>query len=244
MVQCAASIAAAAGGDEVLAARHLSKAIERGRGDAPWIDIWTARATAWVSAARGDLVEARRSAIESGKYGLDGGDVGWAVLALHDAVAWGGAEQAIDLLVRRGHENDCAFFDIMFDHAVAAVAKSPGGLANCARRFEASGALWLAGTAWANRAAVGENEVEVCRDATRAICLTPPVGLVERTIGRALTPRQLDVAKLASSGASSKCIAAELFLSGRTVDNHLRDIYRRLGISGRNELVDVVDVSA
>ncbi|MBG7603643.1 MAG: AAA family ATPase [Actinobacteria bacterium] len=242
MVHCAASIAAAAGGDEVLAAQRLDTAIERGRGDAPWIQIWAARAAAWVSAARGDVDEACRSAIEGGKYGLDSGDVGWAVIALHDAVAWGGAQQASDLLVRHGHENDCALFDIMFDHAAAAVTNSPGGLANCARRFEASGAFWLAGTAWANRAAAGENEVEICRDATRAICLTPAVGLVEGTVSRALTPRQLDVAELASSGASSKNIAAELFLSGRTVDNHLRDIYRRLGISGRNELPDVVDV--
>jgi len=241
MVLCSASIVSAAGGDQLLAVQRLNAAIERGGGDAPWINLWTARAAAWVAALNGDFAEATRSAIESGKYGLDGGDIGWAVIALHDAVAWGGAEQAVDLLVRHGHENDCALFEIMFDHAEAAAARSPGALANCARRFEASGAWWLAGTAWANRAAAGKDGIEICRDATRAICLTPPVGLVEGTVGRALTPRQLDIAKLASSGASSKCIADELFLSGRTIDNHLRSVYRRLGISSRSELSEVMD---
>jgi DNA-binding NarL/FixJ family response regulator len=41
---------------------------------------------------------------------------------------------------------------------------------------------------------------------------------------------------MAASGLTSPRIADELFLSPRTVDNHLRSIYRKLGLSGRAEL--------
>jgi DNA-binding CsgD family transcriptional regulator len=54
--------------------------------------------------------------------------------------------------------------------------------------------------------------------------------------GPGLTRRELQIALLASSGLSSKDIAAKLQLSVRTIDNHLGHVYAKLGISGRNEL--------
>ena len=80
------------------------------------------------------------------------------MIALHDAVAWGGAEQAIRLLTPRGYENTALCSTSCSTTPQPAVAKSPGGLANRARRFEASGAMCFAGAAWANRAAAGNDE--------------------------------------------------------------------------------------
>ena len=38
-------------------------------------------------------------------------------------------------------------------------------------------------------------------------------------------------------GASNRAIAAELFLSPKTVEFHLRQIYRKLGVHSRTQLV-------
>jgi DNA-binding CsgD family transcriptional regulator len=52
----------------------------------------------------------------------------------------------------------------------------------------------------------------------------------------ALTAQEFCVAELVSTGATSKEIAAELFLSPRTVDAHLRNIFKKLGLTSRREL--------
>jgi DNA-binding CsgD family transcriptional regulator len=51
-----------------------------------------------------------------------------------------------------------------------------------------------------------------------------------------LTRREREVALLAAGGASSRDIAEQLYLSTRTVDTHLARAYRKLGITGREQL--------
>lgn len=55
-----------------------------------------------------------------------------------------------------------------------------------------------------------------------------------------LTPRETDIAQLAAAGVSSQEIADRLFLSVRTVNNHLQHIYQKLGITGRHGLREVL----
>jgi len=43
-----------------------------------------------------------------------------------------------------------------------------------------------------------------------------------------------------TSGATSKEVAVTLFLSPRTIDTHLRNIYRKLGISSRRQLRELL----
>ncbi|WP_327088704.1 helix-turn-helix transcriptional regulator [Nonomuraea sp. NBC_01738] len=56
----------------------------------------------------------------------------------------------------------------------------------------------------------------------------------------ALTPQELRIATLVAGGASSKEVAAQLFLSPRTVEYHLYKIYPKLGITSRTELARLV----
>jgi DNA-binding CsgD family transcriptional regulator len=54
-----------------------------------------------------------------------------------------------------------------------------------------------------------------------------------------LTPQELQVARHVATGATSREVGAQLFLSPRTIEAHLRSIYRKLGITSRRELRNV-----
>jgi DNA-binding CsgD family transcriptional regulator len=61
---------------------------------------------------------------------------------------------------------------------------------------------------------------------------TPALRLLRPT----LTEREWEVARLAADGVTSRTIAERLFLSTRTVENHLQRVYSKLGVAGRTEL--------
>jgi DNA-binding CsgD family transcriptional regulator len=54
-----------------------------------------------------------------------------------------------------------------------------------------------------------------------------------------LTPRELEIARMAASGLSSRVIAARLVVAVRTVDNALGQVYAKLCIGGRAELSSI-----
>ena len=51
-----------------------------------------------------------------------------------------------------------------------------------------------------------------------------------------LTTQQMQIARLAATGATNKEIASRLILSPRTVEHHLRNVFVRLGVRSRTEL--------
>lgn len=55
-----------------------------------------------------------------------------------------------------------------------------------------------------------------------------------------LTPQEEQIARLAAKGLSNREIAAQLFLSPRTVGHHLYKAYPKLGIASRAELAELV----
>src|SRR5688500_3894342 len=68
----------------------------------------------------------------------------------------------------------------------------------------------------------------------RKMDLTPPDSAAD---GADLTPRQQQILAMLLSARAPKQIAAELGLSLHTARDHIKAIYRKLGVSGRDELM-------
>ena len=62
--------------------------------------------------------------------------------------------------------------------------------------------------------------------------VTAPTAVAD-DVASVLSPRELDILRLAAEGRDNDAIAAELVLSVRTVERHLQNAYAKLGLQGR-----------
>jgi DNA-binding CsgD family transcriptional regulator len=135
-------------------------------------------------------------------------------------------------------------------HAAALVAGDGPALLAAAEAFAAMGALLVA--AEAADAAANAFQEAGRQSSARAAALRasgwlaacegahPPTLRGRTGPAGELTEREREIALLAASGLSSREIADRLVVSVRTVDNHLQRAYRKLGISRREDLADVL----
>ncbi len=87
----------------------------------------------------------------------------------------------------------------------------------------------LGAAEWAERA---RQELRASGETARRGANLVPTGL---------TPQESQVARLVRQGLSNKDVAARLFVSPRTVDFHLRNVYTKLGLTSRTELAALPD---
>lgn len=98
-----------------------------------------------------------------------------------------------------------------------------------------------------------DEALETLANAVRAVArgenwLSPAITtqVVKRAIGKRpatpqrinsanLTPREVDVLRLLAQGFNNQSIASQLFLTTRTIQNHVSNIYSKLQVSNRTE---------
>jgi DNA-binding NarL/FixJ family response regulator len=209
--------------------------------DAPLVD----RARAWERIVHHDLTRAAtllRTA--AGAAAASDQHVAEAFL-LHDLVMIDRRPEDAARLERVASLVDGVLVATMARHARALVGGDVDELEATARTYEELGvsldAAIAASQAARELAARGFDRRARGLDALSTEALarcqgaTPPL-LAERTAPVALTRREREVATLAADGCSNREISERLFVSVRTVENHLQRAYEKLGVTSRGEL--------
>jgi len=96
---------------------------------------------------------------------------------------------------------------------------SPDVLIDCVRRVHR-------GEQWIERETVTRAFQRVLNRETAA-----------REAGETLTPREMEIVRMVAQGLRNKAIAEQLCISEGTVKVHLHNVYEKLGVEGRLELV-------
>jgi DNA-binding CsgD family transcriptional regulator len=213
------------------------------------IDIDIELGRAWAAAARGERTHARELAEKIGRTLMDDGRIALGALALHDAMRLGtDPSVVVDGLDDAAARGEGPLVTAFARHAHARASSDLDGLLDAASAFHASGWMLHAAecAAGAMRVAATQGLRSREREAARlASAYLAPCGpavtpMLDDLGGRralgTLTVREQEIALLAASGMSKREIADILFLSIRTIGNHINHVYAKLGISSREEL--------
>jgi DNA-binding CsgD family transcriptional regulator len=184
------------------------------------------------------LVDAADRAEAGGAFGIAAG-------ALHDLARLGETRLAVSRLDAIAPHVDGDYMAARLEHAHALLADDPDRLDAVSEDFERIGALLLASEAASSAGAMHRHAAmrrKATASAQRAVALLAecegarPFGVEPEVPGVSLTRREREVAELAATNLTSREIAEKLFVSTRTVENHLQRAYEKLGVRGRREL--------
>ena len=168
-----------------------------------------------------------------------------AAFALHSLARIGAPELAVQRLEALATDSDTGLIGLRAAHTRALVDGNAAALDEVSTEFEAMGAILLAAEVAADaarawRAADRRREASAAANRSGALAArcdgvrTPALALADEPAP--LTKREREVALLAAQGLASKAIGEQLYLSVRTVDNHLQRVYDKLGVRGRDGL--------
>jgi DNA-binding CsgD family transcriptional regulator len=138
-------------------------------------------------------------------------------------------------------------------HAAARAEASPTALDRAAQGLEEVGSLLAAAEAYTTASTLfssGGYQRQASAARRRSAELFKLLGTRAASsddggeiLGR-LTKREIEVARMAAAGTSSQEIATRLFLSIRTVHNHLQHIFTKVGVSSREELAELLEATS
>jgi len=210
--------------------------------------IWLERATVWTTCAVAGPLPAAREAIKAGDAAVRDTHLVWGAWLFHDAARLGLAGPAVTRLEALAQRIEGDLVPTMALQARALVDADALGLERAASAFDQQGSRLFAAEAAAQAYQVylQQGRTRLARVAAgRASLLsshcvgvrTPPLADVAPVV---LTTREMEIARLAADGLSSRELATRLGISIRTVDNHLGNVYDKLGVTTRAELPSVL----
>ncbi|WP_421118717.1 LuxR C-terminal-related transcriptional regulator [Aquihabitans daechungensis] len=199
---------------------------------------------AWSQWANGDPHGARATLLAEADLAFEGCHNGSAAWLWHDASRLGARGLAAKLQAV-ADSGDSPVVAARARHVAAVEAGDEEGLVASADAFEELGALLLAAEAASEASAEYRRKGDQRKGAALAnrskqlVDRCPGVrtpALVSADGAVPLSTREREVASLAGSGLTSQEIADRLYLSIRTVDNHLQKAYAKLGVNKRDQL--------
>ena len=201
----------------------------------------------WALAARGRAARARAILTADARLAREAGHVTGEAQSLVDVARLGGAADVTARLAELAAVCDGSLAPARARLAAALAGRDPGQLLECGEELERLGADLLAAEAITVAAAAwhsaGESRNAAAASRWAASILPRCEGAATPLLATAgpvapLTPREREIAARAAAGHPSKEIAHALTLSVRTIDNNLRRVYAKLGVSSRGELTD------
>ncbi|MGW0435441.1 LuxR C-terminal-related transcriptional regulator [Micromonospora sp. NPDC003197] len=216
---------------------------------------WREQARAAMLASAGNVGGAVRTLAELIRRLRTDGFAGHEIHALHDLVRLGHADFELDQSIGGGRRQTVAqrltelsetvdgrLAPLLARHARAAASRAGGDLLAVAESYAEQGLNVYA----AEAAAEAVLRLRAVRSPqahpanlflgdllARCDVVRSPVFSIRQPT---LTERERQIARLAAGGLASRNIAEELYISTRTVENHLQRVYSKLGVTGRGEL--------
>lgn len=230
------------------ARRHL-ESVSPALREAPSIRSRVNHVRALLTALEEGLTSGARWAVAGGDQAAEDGHLLWAVEAWHVAVRLGSPDLVAGRLTEAATLNRGTVASLYGAHAEALAAGDTTLLEQVVRRFDESGFKLFAAEAasqicglhrrrqqgrLARRAAVLARELLPMNSGVRTPAFAELPDLTP------LTKREREVALLGAAGMTSKEIGERLYISVRSVDNHLSRVYTKLGVSRRSELAGVL----
>lgn len=207
------------------------------------------RATGWVHAVEGEFALAHSRFVANFEAARDDGLVPLAVLALVDLARSGSATVAANLIDSLELTSSSS---VMTTHAryiralceraaerLDAISEEFGDLGCWALAAECSIQASTIHAKEGHSRAAARSNLNATRWASMCTGIAPSAEIAPRS-APLLKGREEEICQLAASGLTSREVAVRVFLSARTVDNHLQRVYRKLGIAGRSELLEAL----